>query len=491
MAGLPLLFGQETEYGLTGLGADGQPVARGPLATRLVELARRGAATLHDATGRGAFLANGARFYVDSGSHPELATAECANPWDLVRCAVAGDRLLAALGARAEAESDPPLRVLLFRGSVDHGDQPVTWGCHESYLHRAHPSEAARQLLPHLASRVIYCGAGGFHPHRRLGFTLSPRAAHLVCDVASRSTRERGLVLQRDEPHAPRGYHRLHVLSGESLGSQTATLLKTGATALVLGLVDLGLAPGEAVQLHSAVGALGAFAADPWCRARAPLRWGGAASALQIQRHYLDLVERALAGGLLPRWGRPLCRIWAQVLDRLGEGPQRVERTVDWGIKLALFRRRCPRTAEWEWLTHACVPRELRTQLLEIDVRFGQLGGGVFDVLDRQGVLDHRVVPDAAVERAGRRPPAGTRARQRGYFVERLAGRPMGHCDWTGIWNGLGDLVIDLQDPFAGATGGAAAAGRDQGSRLLLQGATAGTNAAAPSWAAPVPFVGS
>src|ERR687895_2567007 len=43
------------------------------------------------------FLENGARFYLDTGCHPEYATPECASPHDVVIYDKAGERILEGL----------------------------------------------------------------------------------------------------------------------------------------------------------------------------------------------------------------------------------------------------------------------------------------------------------------------------------------------------------------------------------------------------------
>jgi len=48
------------------------------------------------------FLENGARFYLDTGCHPEYATPECASPLDLVIYDKAGERILEDLLYYAE-----------------------------------------------------------------------------------------------------------------------------------------------------------------------------------------------------------------------------------------------------------------------------------------------------------------------------------------------------------------------------------------------------
>ena len=68
----------------------------------------------------------------------------------------------------------------------------TTRGCHESYLRAMHPNRYTRDLIPHLVSRIIYTGAGGFNAFSPgIVPTLSPRVHHLREEVADGS-REQG-----------------------------------------------------------------------------------------------------------------------------------------------------------------------------------------------------------------------------------------------------------------------------------------------------------
>src|SRR5690606_40083940 len=81
------------------------------------------------------FLANGARLYLDVGSHPEYATPECDSILDLVTHDKAGERLLEQLLVPAEAR----LREEGIRGATDLSKNTTdsagnAYGCHENYL---------------------------------------------------------------------------------------------------------------------------------------------------------------------------------------------------------------------------------------------------------------------------------------------------------------------------------------------------------------------
>jgi proteasome accessory factor A len=500
------LFGVETEYAVTAVTRSGQPAPRDPLLARFIDLARKQLAFLPDEGGNGLFLQNGSRLYVDSGSHPELATPECTHPWDVVRFVRAGDKLMAGLADQLAAAVAGLREVVLFRCNVDYGGTGATWGCHESYLYRSDPALLPDQLIPHLVSRTIYTGAGGFDPSSPgIEFTLSPRAAYLPHVVSRDSTSNRGIFHTKDEPLAGGGYHRLHVICGESLCSERATLLKVGVTALVVAMVDAGLRPGDAVKLAAPVEALRAFAADPRCKAQALLVGGRRVSALDIQRHYLEQAENCSAGGGLPAWAASICRLWRATLQLLEGAPRSVARTLDWAIKHALYEHWCRSGPRWETLVQwtpiltrlrAALARteyrdrtvtvdfllseaspvakevrqltpllrerrlswsdlqpflSLRHQLLEVDTRFGQLGDrGVFAQLDRSGDLSHRILDPAQVERALFQPPDTGRARLRGEWVQRLQSDRDGRywCGWTGIRDDVELRQLDLSDPF-------------------------------------------
>ncbi|MEE9413903.1 MAG: proteasome accessory factor PafA2 family protein, partial [Acidimicrobiales bacterium] len=109
------------------------------------------------------FLANGSRLYLDVGSHPEYATAECDNVYDLVVHDKAGERILEQLLGSAEQRlEDEGIRgdIYLFKNNTDSAGN--SYGCHENYLtnRRDDFSSYAEVLIPFLVSRQIYAGAG-------------------------------------------------------------------------------------------------------------------------------------------------------------------------------------------------------------------------------------------------------------------------------------------------------------------------------------------
>lgn len=452
------LFGVESEYAATAVGADGRVFPPLEVGGALLRAASQTLPNLPSTSGAGVFLGNGSRVYLDSGAHPEIAGPECLNPWDTVRYLRAGDRLLLRL-AEVVRDRNPVLaEVRLFSGNVDYSESRATWGSHENYCHRASPRRLQRQLIPHLVSRVIVCGAGGFNPLARgLVFTLSPRAHYLTEVASDATTARRGLVNTRAESLAGHGYHRQHLICGESLRSDIASWLRVGTTALVVAMVDGGVACGERVALARPLDALRTVAGDVSCRRALPLEAGGAATAVQIQRHYLELARAHQCAPFMPPWAGEVCDRWGDMLTRLEGGPERVSATLDWAIKLTIFRDRARRRGIG-WTSRATRPRTgngdempaLGRELLELDMRWGLLGsGGLFEALDRAGVLDHRVAGVDRVEEAIEQPPSAGRARVRGAVIQRVWKEPGRYTsDWDHVWNHQSHARLELSDPW-------------------------------------------
>jgi len=502
------LFGLETEYAFLTRGRAGQPLDRRHGLELFMAIARERLPNLPALHSSGIFLQNGSRLYVDRGLHPELATPECANPWDAVRYVLAGEQMLADVAAEVAARDPNVAEALLFKCNVDYSGARSTWGCHESYLHDADPRMLPAQIIPHLVTRTIYTGAGGWDPlSAGLRFTLSPRSAFIGREVSEASTDERGIYHLKDEPLSGQGHHRLHVLCGESVCSQTASWLRVGTTALVVALAEAGKRPAEGLSLSRPTSALYVIASDATCRRRVAASGWRSTTAVAVQRRYLEAAEQHVDAPFMPPWAGEVCSRWRAVLDRLADAPDSAAGCLDWAIKRRLYAGRLERagvpwdtlplwTSVVEQLNDALARQELRLdrvpvdvligqaspipdtvrrlgpvlrdsgldwdglrpflqarqEMLEADIRFGQLGGGgIFSALDaHEGLLDHRVPGVDNIPHAVANPPAIGRARLRGECVRRFAAERAAYaCEWHAIWDRSGDRVLDLADPFA------------------------------------------
>src|SRR5688572_15924043 len=247
----PLLMGVETEYAVTGFHVDGAAPAETLLDYFLQTARRRLPHVPEERSSIGVFLGNGGRFYIDAGSHPEFATPECTEPRELLTYVRAGERILLELAREVARNISYIDEIGVFRCNVDYSAK-TTWGCHESYLHRTDPQVLPKLLIPHLVSRVIYSGAGGFNVRSAgVEFTLSPRVSMLEHTISETSTAARGIFHTKDETLGTAGQHRLHVLCGESLCSDLGVLLKIGTTALIVAAIDEGMFTAEGLELQA------------------------------------------------------------------------------------------------------------------------------------------------------------------------------------------------------------------------------------------------
>jgi proteasome accessory factor A len=151
------IFGLENEYGVTCTFRGQRRLSPDEVARYLF---RR---VVHWGRSPNVFLENGARLYLDVGSHPEYATPECDVVKEVVAHDKAGERILEALLGAAEMrlhEEGISGQVYLFKNNTDSAGN--SYGCHENYLVGRH-GEFARMadvLIPFFVTRQIWCGAG-------------------------------------------------------------------------------------------------------------------------------------------------------------------------------------------------------------------------------------------------------------------------------------------------------------------------------------------
>ena len=93
---------------------------------------------------------------------------------------------------------------------------------------------------------------------------------------------------------------------------------------------------------------------------------------------------------------------------------------------------------------------KVQKELFEIDARFGQLGDrSIFRLLDRAGVLSHRVPGVNNIEHAMESPPAAGRARLRGEAIRQITDNPDNYLSsWEKICDMKTRQMLDLSDPF-------------------------------------------
>jgi len=392
------------------------------------------------------FLRNGARLYLDVGSHPEYATPECDNVVDLVAHDKAGERILEGLLVDADRrlrEEGIAGDIYLFKNNTDSAGN--SYGCHENYSVGRHGEfgRLADILIPFLVTRQIICGAGKvLQTPRGAVYCVSQRAEHIWEGVSSATTRSRPIINTRDEPLADaERFRRLHVIVGDSNMSETTILLKVGATDLVLRMVEAGTVMRD-LTLENPIRAIRDVSHDMSGRRKVRLANGLEMSALEIQYEYLtrarDFTDRngldAISSRVLEMWERALGAIESGDLDKIA-------REIDWAAKYQLIERYRARHD-----LPLSAPRIAQLDLAYHDVHRGR---GLYYLLQRHGSVD-RVVRDLDIFEAKSIPPQTTRAKLRGEFIRRAQER---RRDFTVDWvhlklNDQAQRTVLCKDPF-------------------------------------------
>lgn len=475
------IFGLETEFGCLvhdpEVGTPEQVVER--VKNHVFRSQRLGLLDLHardhtfEPARAGGFLVNGARLYIDAvGDHEEYATAECSRLFDLVAQEKAGQRIL--LEALHELRLQG--KVSFHNNSVDHFGGH-TFGCHENYLARLDEEffrDRVALFLPFLVTRQIFAGVGRVGGHRlnrsdfrenvmRLGeyevdyiwvhnfygveldrsidFQLSQRADHILKTVASKVRFNRAIINPKwDSYYNFSDMHRLHLLFGEANMSEWATAMKVGTTCLVLDLLEEGLVP-EQVRLADPIATLRSVSRDRSWTWPVTLHDGAVVSAVDLQRHFLDLARRRLSGrDEQTDW---VLNEWEYALTGLQVDPMLLADRVDWVAKRRLLEMfRAEEGCSWQ----DDVMHSLDLEYHNIDPDCG-LYHGLVDAGEMS-----RVVSDSQVEHAAQHAPDDTRAAGRSQVVKHLVAHriPRYVVDWDSVYLER-DRFLDLRNPFSPA----------------------------------------
>ncbi len=392
------------------------------------------------------FLANGARLYLDVGSHPEYATPECDSIYDLVAHDKAGERILEQLLASAEQrlrEEGIRGEIYLFKNNTDSAGN--SYGCHENYCtsRRDDFSSYAEVLIPFLVSRQIYAGAGKIlQTARGAMFCISQRAEHIWEGISSATTRSRPIINTRDEPHADaERYRRLHVIVGDSNMNEYATYLKVGACSILLRMLEEPSVVLRDMTLENPIRAIREISHDITCRRRVRLANGREVSALDIQSEYLErALKYAERRDLSPQEKQAL-QMWEHCLDGLATDPLSLRRECDWVTKYHLV--------EGYREKHGLDLSDPRAALLDLQYHDVNRQRGLFYKMQSRGMVE-RMCADADIAHAVEYPPQTTRARLRGEFIRRAKERKRDYTvDWVHLkLNDQAQRTVLCKDPF-------------------------------------------
>src|SRR5450631_3394475 len=436
------IFGLENEYGVTCTFRGSRRLSPDEVARYLF---RR---VVSWGRSSNVFLRNGARLYLDVGSHPEYATPECDDVRQLVVNDRAGERILEGLLVDAERrlhEEGIAGEVFLFKNNTDSAGN--SYGCHENYLVSRHGEfgKLSDVLIPFLVTRQLIVGAGKvLQTPRGAVFCLSQRADHIWEGVSSATTRSRPIINTRDEPHADaERYRRLHVIVGDSNMSETTTMLKIGATDLVLRMIEAGVMMRD-LTLENPIRAIREISHDMTGSKKVKLANGRELSALQIQNEYLeratDFVDRE---GLDDPIHKTVLDLWQRTILAVGTGDLALVGTeIDWIIKYLLISRYAAKHS-----LSMSSPRIAQLDLAYHDINRRR---GLFYLLQSHGNAA-RVCSDSEIFEAKTLPPQTTRAKLRGDFIRAAQEHKRDFTvDWVHLkLNDQAQRTVLCKDPFA------------------------------------------
>ena len=392
------------------------------------------------------FLGNGARLYLDVGSHPEYATPECDSVHDLVVHDKAGERILEQLLTSAEERlGDEGIHgdIYLFKNNTDSAGN--SYGCHENYCTTRKDDFSAygEVLIPFLVSRQIYAGAGKvLQTARGAMYCVSQRAEHIWEGVSSATTRSRPIINTRDEPHADaERYRRLHVIVGDSNMSEYTNFLKVGACALMLRMLEEPQVVLRDMTLENPIRAIREISHDMTCTRRVRLANGREVSALDIQSEYLNRAIRFAEHHDLTDQEQLALDMWEHCLTTIADDPLKLDREIDWVIKYKLIESYRER--------HGIELNDAKVALVDLQYHDVSRDRGLFYRMQKRGMVE-RMVTDEEISHAVEHPPETTRARLRGEFIRRAKEQKRDYTvDWVHLkLNDQAQRTVLCKDPF-------------------------------------------
>ena len=394
---------------------------------------------------------NGSCSYVDTGNHPEHATAECLSIRDAVTCAKAGDILMNRILART-CPSDK--KIHLFKNNLAFNDiaqRYFSYGCHENY-HIANKSLYVHALVPFLITRQIIDGAGWWHKDpltTDVSYSLSQRALIIEREISGSTVQDRGILNNKettDTGPAP----RLHLILGDSNILEFAMYLKLGTVSLVLALIEGGKVP--CIPLLDSVGTLRKIAlnGDPLnpCIGQTP---EDNKSPFDVQTIYLEAARKELATGTFGSEEteaelKHVALCWEQALNAL------YNRDIKWMLGRIDY-------ATKKYLADQEIRRKNITDSSEaysfkkdFDIFYHNVTQTALQKRMNEKWADRRIITDAEIERASIEPPHNTRATLRSQFINMTIDHHLTNhisLDWDHCRSTKNPLAnFNLTDPF-------------------------------------------
>lgn len=302
-----------------------------------------------------------------------------------------------------------------------------------------------RYLIPFLASRAIFDGAG--HVDASGKYHISVRALHCtgILGLGSYWGERPALVtghwlkaLCTDPWYSLDGWFRLfrrkqrvQISLGDATTNHATEYLRIGTTALVLDLIECGRLE-ELPQLSDPLAAIRGFASDWMLLHRTPDRRRMTWNALEIQRSYLQAVRRLLQN----HWQVPveawqILNQWDFMIEQLQAGKNH-EAARSWLLgRVDWFSKK--------WLIDQVPLHAPIIARKKIDLRYHEVSDEGYQQRMMLALKLPELVENAQVQRARRLPPTGTPAAQRAYLIREFAMTDATlRVDWDGAEYGSG-----------------------------------------------------
>lgn len=393
---------------------------------------------------------NGSCIYIDTGQHPEHATAECRSIRELVAQCKAGEILTAQLFGMKSHLCD--FVLILIKNNVSLAPSPeegkASFGCHENYFAYNNNSMEGPHLqtfLAFLATRQIIDGAGGWLDDGT--YVFSPRAFHLNTAVGGDTMLNRAIINTRGMNDTIK--NRLHLIHGDSNILEFPLYLKIGITSLVLSLIEnahssLPYLPIQAIDaLHTTSKNF-----DALLPAIMTLS-GEMLSPYEIQIRYLEAVGSALSGAAFDSEEteaelKYIYSLWELTLNAIYRRDQKWMRgRLDWATKKYLADRQM-------LLNPDCSDRI--SFLHDFDIVYHNVSDPRLQQRMNAAWADRRIITDADIRHACIHAPQDTRARMRGKLISDLLAikcENIGYMDWDCFGNNTCNLFHRMEGPLS------------------------------------------
>lgn len=329
------------------------------------------------------------RMYFDH-SHAEISSPLAPDARSLVLWQRRASELALACKSCAETMSDP---MCVHVATTSRSGK--AWGFHLNALLSRETFDQWRddnwqplmpQWVPFLVTSPVLFGTGkvgGENGQSCAGFQLSQRADFVDKIVGLETVNSKSLTNERDEPLADQSrYARFHVTAAFDFNLMPfASWLKFGCVQVVLALLEARVELPDA-QLRDPLASLRAVSRDWSLSKKLKLATGARRTAIEVQLELAHAANEALARGQIADEHVPdageVVRRWIQTLDQLRSRDPILLRRLDWmAKKRAVDHARCQIKCPWS------DPR-----LTAIDLRFGELHGGIFETLTQHDLID-------------------------------------------------------------------------------------------------------